>query len=62
MTLHAGDVIFSGTPPASVGPVVPGDVMHVEMDGLGEMTVKVWGGPGRKTPLDGMEPAAPALR
>ena len=60
MTLNPGDVIFSGTPPMSVGPVVPGDVMHVEMDGLGEMTVKVSGGPGRKTPLDGMEPAEPA--
>jgi 2-keto-4-pentenoate hydratase/2-oxohepta-3-ene-1,7-dioic acid hydratase in catechol pathway len=60
MTLHPGDVIFSGTPPQSVGPVVPGDVMHVEMDGLGEMTVKVTGGPGRKTPLDGMEPDEPA--
>ncbi|MCB2079197.1 MAG: fumarylacetoacetate hydrolase family protein [Novosphingobium sp.] len=55
MTLHPGDVIFSGTPPMSVGPVVPGDVMHVAMDGLGEMTVQVHGGPGRKTPLDGME-------
>lgn len=60
MTLHPGDVIFSGTPPMSVGPVVPGDVMHVEMDGLGEMTVAVSGGPGRKTPLEGMEPAEPA--
>lgn len=60
MTLHPGDVIFSGTPPMSVGPVVPGDVMDVEMDGLGAMTVKVYGGPGRKTPLDGMEPADPA--
>ena len=59
MTLHPGDVIFSGTPPMSVGPVVPGDVMHVEMDGLGEMTVHVSGGSGRKTPLDGMEPADP---
>ena len=58
MTLHPGDVIFSGTPPMSVGPVVPGDVMRVAMDGLGEMTVQVSGGPGRKTPLDGME--APA--
>ena len=58
MTLHPGDVIFSGTPPMSVGPVVPGDVMHVAMDGLGEMTVKVSGGPGRNTPLDGMEAAA----
>lgn len=62
MTLHPGDVIFSGTPPMSVGPVVPGDVMHVEMDGLGEMTVAVSGGPGRKTPLDGMEPDEPPAK
>lgn len=55
MTLYPGDVIFSGTPPSSVGPVVPGDVMHMQMDGLGEMTVQVRGGPGRKTPMDGMD-------
>lgn len=60
MTLHPGDVIFSGTPPHQLGAVVPGDVMTIDMDGLGEMTVAVSGGPGRKTPLDGMEPAAPA--
>ncbi len=60
MTIHPGDVIFSGTPPRSVGPVKPGDVMHAQMDGLGEMTVQVYGGPGRKTPLDGMVPADPA--
>lgn len=62
MTLHPGDVIFSGTPPRSIGPVVPGDVMHARMDGLGEMTVQVTGGPGRKTPLDGMEPTQAAAR
>lgn len=50
MTLHPGDVIFSGTPPKSVGPVRPGDVMHAQMDGIGEMSVLVRGGPGRKTP------------
>jgi 2-keto-4-pentenoate hydratase/2-oxohepta-3-ene-1,7-dioic acid hydratase in catechol pathway len=60
MTLHPGDVVFSGTPPAQLGPVVPGDVMHIKMDGLGEMTVHVTGGPGRKTPMDGMEPEHPA--
>ncbi len=60
MTLHPGDVIFSGTPPTGLGPVVPGDVMHVQMDGLGEMTVQVSGGRGRQTPLDGMEPDQPA--
>lgn len=56
MTLHPGDVIFSGTPPRSVGPVVPGDTMHAWMEGLGEMSIAVTGGPGRKTPLDGMVP------
>jgi 2,4-didehydro-3-deoxy-L-rhamnonate hydrolase len=50
MTLHPGDVIFSGTPPRSVGPVMPGDVMHAQMDRIGEMSVCVHGGPGRKTP------------
>jgi 2-keto-4-pentenoate hydratase/2-oxohepta-3-ene-1,7-dioic acid hydratase in catechol pathway len=54
MTLHPGDVIFSGTPPSSVGPVVPGDVMHAQMDGIGEMIVQVHSGPGRKTPMEGM--------
>lgn len=61
MTINPGDVIFSGTPPTSVGPVVPGDVMHAQMDGLGEMTVKVHGGAGRQTPLDGMEPSDPPV-
>lgn len=50
MTLHPGDVIFSGTPPTSIGPVVPGDIMHAQMDCIGEMSVVVRGGPGRKTP------------
>lgn len=44
MTLHPGDVIFSGTPPRSVGPVVPGDVMRARFDGIGEMTVVVRAG------------------
>jgi len=44
MTLHPGDVIFSGTPPKSVGPVVPGDVMKARLDGVGEMTVLVRAG------------------
>ena len=44
MTLHPGDVIFSGTPPKSVGPVVPGDVMKARLEGVGEMTVLVRAG------------------
>jgi 2,4-didehydro-3-deoxy-L-rhamnonate hydrolase len=53
MTLHPGDVIFSGTPPWSVAPVVPGDVMHAQMDGIGEMTVAVSRGEPGKQPIYG---------
>jgi 2-keto-4-pentenoate hydratase/2-oxohepta-3-ene-1,7-dioic acid hydratase in catechol pathway len=57
MTLHPGDVIFSGTPPASVGPVVPGDVMRARLDGVGEMTVAVHAGqPGRQPRLVSARP------
>ena len=38
--LAAGDVIMSGTP-AGVGPVVRGDTMTVNIDGLQSLTVKV---------------------
>jgi len=51
MTLHPGDVIFSGTPPWSVAPVVPGDVMHAQMDVIGEMTVAVHSGEPGKQPI-----------
>jgi 2-keto-4-pentenoate hydratase/2-oxohepta-3-ene-1,7-dioic acid hydratase in catechol pathway len=34
MTLLPGDVLLTGTP-AGVGPVAPGDVMEVEVDGIG---------------------------
>lgn len=40
MTLYPGDVIMTGTP-EGVGPVVPGDVMHASIEGIGEMTVPV---------------------
>ncbi|MET0364595.1 MAG: fumarylacetoacetate hydrolase family protein [Sphingobium sp.] len=52
MTLHPGDVIFSGTSPMGLGPVVPGDVMHARMDGIGEMTVAVRAGEPRRMPYD----------
>jgi 2-keto-4-pentenoate hydratase/2-oxohepta-3-ene-1,7-dioic acid hydratase in catechol pathway len=39
MTLQPGDVIFSGA--ADVGPVVPGDVMGLEIPGVGRMDVPV---------------------
>lgn len=39
-TLYPGDIIMTGTP-AGVGPVRPGDTMHVEFSGLGAMDVVV---------------------
>lgn len=36
ITLEAGDVIWTGTP-AGVGPISPGDVMEVEIDGIGTL-------------------------
>jgi fumarylpyruvate hydrolase len=38
--LEAGDLIYTGTP-AGVGPVVPGDVMVVAIDGLSSLTITV---------------------
>lgn len=37
MTLEPGDLILTGTP-AGVAPVQPGDVMRVEIEGLGSLT------------------------
>jgi 2-keto-4-pentenoate hydratase/2-oxohepta-3-ene-1,7-dioic acid hydratase in catechol pathway len=43
MTLHPGDVIFSGTP--HVEPVKPGDLMSVEIPRIGRMDVAVSASP-----------------
>ncbi len=40
MTLRAGDLIFTGTP-AGVGPLVPGDHLHAEIDGLDPVDLRV---------------------
>lgn len=40
MTLFPGDVIATGTPPG-VGPVAAGDVMTVEIEGIGSLTNRV---------------------
>jgi fumarylpyruvate hydrolase len=40
MALQPGDLIMSGTP-AGVGPVVPGDVLVHEVEGLGAVTVTI---------------------
>ena len=37
MTLEAGDVISTGTP-SGVGPLQPGDVIEVEIEGIGVLT------------------------
>ncbi len=39
MTLHPGDILMMGA--ADVGPVVPGDVMAIEIPGIGRMDVAV---------------------
>jgi 2-keto-4-pentenoate hydratase/2-oxohepta-3-ene-1,7-dioic acid hydratase in catechol pathway len=39
-TLHPGDVIYTGTP-SGVAPVKAGDVMRIEMQGIGSMDVAV---------------------
>jgi 5-oxopent-3-ene-1,2,5-tricarboxylate decarboxylase/2-hydroxyhepta-2,4-diene-1,7-dioate isomerase len=44
ITLYRGDVIFSGTPAGS-RPVEPGDVVTVEVEGLGALTNTIIEGP-----------------
>jgi 2-keto-4-pentenoate hydratase/2-oxohepta-3-ene-1,7-dioic acid hydratase in catechol pathway len=40
MTLMPGDIIATGTP-AGVGPIVPGDVLEIEIAGVGRMRLDV---------------------
>ncbi len=40
MTLLPGDVVLTGTP-SGVGPIVPGDVVEVEIDGIGTLSNRV---------------------
>ena len=40
MTLYPGDIIATGTPPG-VGPVQVGDVMTIEIEGIGSLTNRV---------------------
>ena len=44
ITLYPGDVLLSGTP-ANSRPVQPGDVVSVEVDGLGTLTNDIVSGP-----------------
>jgi fumarylpyruvate hydrolase len=40
MALRPGDIIMTGTP-AGVGPLVPGDICTVSIDGLGSITTRI---------------------
>ncbi|MDN5316469.1 MAG: hypothetical protein PWR08_593, partial [Thermoanaerobacterium sp.] len=40
MTLNPGDVILTGTP-SGVGPLNSGDVVTIEIEGIGKLTNKV---------------------
>ena len=42
MEIKPGDLIYSGTP-AGVGPLIPGDVCVVEVEGLGKLTTTITG-------------------
>ncbi|MEV0226700.1 fumarylacetoacetate hydrolase family protein [Streptomyces sp. NPDC050704] len=44
ITLHPGDALLSGTP-ANSRPVQPGDVVEVEVEGLGRLTNHIVSGP-----------------
>jgi 2-keto-4-pentenoate hydratase/2-oxohepta-3-ene-1,7-dioic acid hydratase in catechol pathway len=44
MTLEPGDLILTGTP-AGVGPLAPGDVVEVEIEGVGVLRNRVAGSP-----------------
>jgi 2-keto-4-pentenoate hydratase/2-oxohepta-3-ene-1,7-dioic acid hydratase in catechol pathway len=46
MTLEPGDLLLTGTP-AGVGPLVPGDVVEVSIDGLGTLRNPVAAEPAR---------------
>lgn len=47
MTLEAGDVVLTGTP-SGVGQLLPGDLVSITIEGLGELSNPVVRDPGRK--------------
>jgi 5-oxopent-3-ene-1,2,5-tricarboxylate decarboxylase / 2-hydroxyhepta-2,4-diene-1,7-dioate isomerase len=56
ITLYPGDVLLSGTP-ANSRPVSPGDVVEVEVDGLGTLVSHIVAGPAPVAPGYGAQPA-----
>lgn len=57
ITLMPGDIILSGTPAVS-RPVVPGDVVSVEIEGLGTLTNHIVEGPQPVSDEVGAQPTA----
>ncbi|MEW2080424.1 fumarylacetoacetate hydrolase family protein [Streptomyces sp. NPDC005283] len=55
ITLFPGDVLLSGTP-ANSRPVKPGDVVEVEVEGLGRLTNHIVSGPAAIRPDVGAQP------
>jgi 5-oxopent-3-ene-1,2,5-tricarboxylate decarboxylase / 2-hydroxyhepta-2,4-diene-1,7-dioate isomerase len=55
ITLNPGDVLLSGTP-ANSRPVKPGDLVEVEVDGLGRLSNRVVAGPEPVTAEFGAQP------
>ncbi|MBP2327680.1 5-oxopent-3-ene-1,2,5-tricarboxylate decarboxylase/2-hydroxyhepta-2,4-diene-1,7-dioate isomerase [Kibdelosporangium banguiense] len=55
ITLVPGDVLLSGTP-ANSRPVQPGDVVEVEVEGLGRLTNRIVSGPTGIRPDVGAQP------
>jgi 5-oxopent-3-ene-1,2,5-tricarboxylate decarboxylase/2-hydroxyhepta-2,4-diene-1,7-dioate isomerase len=56
ITLVPGDMLFSGTP-ANSRPVQPGDVVEVEVEGLGKLTNHIVTGPVPVRPDVGAQPS-----
>jgi len=61
MTLGPGDVILTGTP-ANSRPVAPGDVVEVELDGVGTLRSEIVAGPPLAEGLGAMPKVTPAAR
>ena len=57
MTLEPGDIIAAGTP-AGVGPIRPGDVVRIEFERIGSMSLPVVQGGGGKASIFAAAPAA----
>ena len=56
MTLYPGDIIFGGTP-AGIGPIRAGDVVKIEIEQIGSMSVSVvQGRGGANSAFEGFDP------